>query len=157
MIEIEEIGLQDINEFWRQHIRYLVEDAIITSEEDIAYFSSREYRDLLEAHMLREKDRHHALYFVENQERIGAAQYTCYQSEDGKCFILDFWIFPPFRGGGKGKACFHALKAYTKRDGAKYYMLNAGKERSVKFWKSLGFSDHGTDEWGMALYIRKST
>ncbi len=74
--------------------------------------------------MLRERDQHHMVYFLRGGERIGAAQYNTYQSEDGKCFILDFWVFPPYRGNGTGHACFAALEAYTRADGAAYYEIN---------------------------------
>ena len=39
-IQIEEIPVQHIDEFWKVHIRYLIDDGIITDEEDIRYFQS---------------------------------------------------------------------------------------------------------------------
>lgn len=155
MIAIEEIPVERADEFWREHIRYLVDDGIIEDEEDVAYFTGEEYRGLIRAHMLREPDRHHMVYFVRNGARIGAAQYNTYQSEDGKCFILDFWVFPAYRGHGTGHACFRALEAYTRADGATYYQLNSCKEDSIRFWKSLGFAEDGLDEYGEKLFIRK--
>ena len=155
MIAIEEIPVERADEFWREHIRYLVDDGIIEDEEDVAYFTGEEYRGLIRAHMLREPDRHHMVYFVRNGARIGAAQYNTYQSEDGKCFILDFWVFPDYRGHGTGHACFRALEAYTRADGAAYYQLNSCKEDSIRFWKSLGFAEDGLDEYGEKLFIRK--
>ena len=155
MISIEEITLDGIREFWDLHIRYLTEDGIISDEEDIAYFTGQEYRGILEAYMQRDSDKQHMVYFRRDGERIGAASYCIYQTEDGKCFILDFWVFPPFRGNGTGHRCFAALERYTKADGAKYYELNSEKEDSVRFWKSLGFTDHGRDEYDMPLWIRR--
>ena len=155
MIAIEEIPVERADEFWREHIRYLVDDGIIEDEEDVAYFTGEGYRGLIRAHMLREPDRHHMVYFVRNGARIGAAQYNTYQSEDGKCFILDFWVFPAYRGHGTGHACFRALEAYTRADGAAYYQLNSCKEDSIRFWKSLGFAEDGLDEYGEKLFIRK--
>lgn len=38
--------------------------------------------------------------------------------EDRKCFILDFWFFPEFRGYGTGCNCFAALDDYAGADGA---------------------------------------
>ena len=87
--------------------------------------------------------------------RIGAAQYNTYQSEDGKCFILDYWIFPEFRGGGTGHRCFEALEAHTKADGALYYELHCTRENAHRFWRSLGFVDNGLDEYDMALMVRR--
>ncbi|MBQ9562116.1 MAG: GNAT family N-acetyltransferase [Lachnospiraceae bacterium] len=155
MIELEEIPVERMAEFWELHMRYLVDDGIIFDEDDRAYFSGREYRGILEEHMRRDTDRHHMMYFRRDGERIGAASYCIYQSEDGKCFILDFWVFPEFRGNGTGHRCFEALQAYAEADGAKYYELNSEKEDSVRFWKSLGFAEHGRDEYDMPLLVKR--
>lgn len=155
MIGIEEVPLEGVSEFWDMHIRYLVEDGIISDEEDIAYFAGEEYRGILEDHMVRSPDRQHMVYFRKGGERIGAASYCTYQSEDGKCFILDYWVFPQFRGNGTGHGCFEALERHTKADGATYYELNSTKEDSIRFWKSLGFVETGTDEHGMPLLVRR--
>ncbi|MBP0969387.1 MAG: GNAT family N-acetyltransferase [Oscillospiraceae bacterium] len=155
MIGIEEIPVSSIGEFWERHIAYLIGDGIITDEEDIEYFSGDEYRSVIEQHMLRDNDRHHLVWFVRDGERIGAASYCTYSGEGGKCFILDFWVFPEYRGDGTGHRCFEALERYTREDGTLYYELNSEKEGSVRFWRSLGFSKNGADEYGMPLYIRR--
>lgn len=151
MIEIEDISQENIHEFWALHYKYLVDDGIITDEEDKAYFAGEEYRETIRAHMLRQKDKHHMVYFVREGERVGAAQYNTYQSEDGQCFVLDFWVFPAFRGQGTGHRCFEALEKYTRRDGARYYRINCERENALRFWRSLGFLDAGEDEYGMKL------
>ena len=155
MISIEEIPIEKIDEFWDIHIKYLVDDGIISDEEDIAYFTGEEYRGILEDHMTRSTDKQHMVYFCRDGKRIGAASYCTYQSEDGKCFILDYWIFPQFRGNGTGHRCFTALEQYTKADGAKYYELNSMKEDSIRFWKSIGFAENGKDEYDMLLFIKR--
>ena len=155
MITIEEIPVERINEFWEIHINYLINDGIISDEEDIAYFRGQEYRGILEDHMIRSTDKQHMVYFCRDGERIGAASYCTYQSEDGQCFILDYWVFPQFRGNGTGHRCFEALERYTKADGAKYYELNSEKEASIRFWKSLGFVENGKDEYDMLLLVRR--
>ena len=155
MISIEEIPVERIDEFWDIHIRYLVDDGIISDDEDIAYFTGEEYRGILKDHMIRDTDKQHMVYFCRDGERIGAASYCTYQSEDGKCFILDYWVFPQFRGNGTGHRCFEALEKYTKADGAEYYELNSEKEDSIRFWKSLGFVENGKDEYGMKLMVRR--
>ena len=154
MIRIEEIPVEKIADFWSIHLKYLIEDGIIDDEEDISYFSGDEYRGIIKAHMGRKIDRHHMVWFVDGCERIGAAQYNIYRSEDGKCFILDFWVFPEFRGNGTGHECFYALEAYTKADGARYYEINSQKENSIRFWKSLGFVENGKDEYDMPVFIK---
>ena len=155
MITIQEIPISEISEFFDQHLRYLIDEEIISDQEDIDYFSSEEYRGILKNHMLRDMDKQHMVYFIRDNVRIGAASYCTYQSEDGKCFILDFWVFPEFRGNGTGHLCFEALEEYTKLKGARYYELNSTKDNSIRFWKSLGFHENGKDEWDMPLFINR--
>ena len=155
MIQIEQISVDEIGNFWPLHLNYLIEDGIIDDEEDVEYFSGPEYRGILEDHMRRSVDRQHMVWFCEGGERIGAASYCTYESEDGKCFILDFWVFPEYRGTGTGHRCFDALEEYTKADGAVYYELNSTKEDSIRFWKSLGFVENGRDEYDMLLFVRR--
>ncbi|MBR6039353.1 MAG: GNAT family N-acetyltransferase [Clostridia bacterium] len=154
MIGIEEIAPEALPAFWDAHIRYLVEDGIISDDEDIAYFTGAEYRGTIEAHMRRVENRHHIVYFLRGGQRIGAASFCIYKDEGGKCFLLDFWVFPAFRGNGTGRRCFEALAQYAKVDGAEWYELNSEKEASVRFWKSLGFTENGTDEYDMPLFIK---
>ncbi len=154
-IRIEEIPVERIDEFWQLHYRYLVDDGIIEDEEDKEYFAGAEYRDVIKAHMQRETDKHHMVWFVRGDTRIGAAQYCTYQSEDGKCFLMDFWVFPEHRGEGNGHRCFGALDAYVSADGAVYYEINCEKEDAHRFWLSLGFRDSGADEYGMPLMERR--
>ena len=155
MIGIEEIPVESLDEFWKSHIKYLIDDEIITEEEDIDYFKGEEYREIFKNHMVRDIDKQHMIYFVQDEQRIGAASYCTYQSEDGKCFILDYWVFPQYRGNGTGHKCFEALEQYTKMDGAKYYELNSTKENSIRFWKSLGFVENGKDEYDMLLLLKR--
>ena len=152
---IKEIPVEEIDTFWELHYRYLIEDGIIEDEEEREYFSGPEYRDVIKAHMLRAVDRHHMVWFTRNDVRIGAAQYCTYQSEDGKCFILDYWVFPEFRGYGTGHRCFEELEAYTKADGAVYYEINCTRDNARRFWQSLGFRDIGMDEYDMPLMERR--
>lgn len=154
-VTIEEIPVERIDDFWKVHYEYLIRDGIVTDEEDKEYFQGQEYRGIIRSHMLREKDRHHMVYFLRNQVRIGAAQYNTYQSEDGKCFILDFWVFPEYRGNGTGHQCFKALEEYSKKDGALYYELNCHRENARRFWKDNGFVDQGVDEYDMPLMVKR--
>ena len=155
MIEIEEIPVENIQEFFKIHIEYLIEGKFITSQEDIDYFSGDEYREIIKSHMIRDKDKHHMIYFVKDNHRIGVAQYNTYQSEDGKCFILDYWLFNNYRGKGLGVECFNSLEAYTKSDGAIYYELNSHQKESINFWQSVGFVYKGLDEYEEMLWIKK--
>jgi len=154
-IQISEIPVEQMEEFWERHMKYLVDDGIIEDAEDREYFSGSEYRDAILAHMERPVDTHYAVWFLRDGVRIGAAQYCTYKSEDGKCFVLDFWVFPEYRGGGTGHQCFEALESYTKADGAIYYEINCEKENAHRFWESLGFRDNGLDEYDMPLMVRR--
>jgi len=133
----------------------LIDDEIISDEEDIEYFKGSEYRNIIYAHMIREKDRHHLVYFLLDNKRVGAASYCTYLSEDGKCFILDFWVFKEYRENQIGHKCFETLEQITRKNGAKYYELNSTKENSIRFWKSLGFVENGKDEYDVPLFIKK--
>lgn len=42
MIRIEEIPVSRIDDFWNIQFRYLVDDGMITTEEEKAYFQSPE-------------------------------------------------------------------------------------------------------------------
>ena len=154
-IQIEQIPGEQADGFWELHYRYLVDDGIIEEEEDKEYFCGEEYRGIIESHMQRPVDTHHMIYFVRSGVRIGAAQYCTYKSEDGKCFLLDFWVFPEYRGGGTGHRCFEALENATKADGAVYYEINCDRENAQRFWKSLGFEDNGVDEYEMPVMVRR--
>lgn len=154
MVTIEEISIDELNEFWEQHIKYLVDDEIITDAEDVNYFTSNAYRGVIKTHMERKENRHHLVYFLENQQRIGACSYCIYSNEDEKCFILDFWIFEEFRGKGFGHMCYQLLENSTKLAGAKFYELNSSKEISIRFWKSNGYVENGIDEYGDKLFIK---
>lgn len=153
MITIKEVTLSCVNEFWNHHIKYLVEDEIITAE-DIDYFTSCEYRGLIEEHMIRPCNPHHLIYFVQNRQNIGACSYCIYFDEGGKCFILDFWIFPQYRGKGIGHQCYQLLEKETKEKGALFYELNSAKEDSIRFWLTNGFVENGIDEYGEKLFIK---
>ncbi len=154
-VTIEEIPVERIDEFWEIQFKYLVDDGMILDEEEKRYFSSDGYRGHLKGLMQRSPDKLHMIYFIRDGVRIGASQYCTYQSEDGKCFILDFWVFPSDRGNGTGHACFDALERYTRSDGALYYALNYAKEDSRRFWSSIGFIDDGKDGYGSPLMVRR--
>ncbi len=151
-VSIEDIPVKETDAFFEKHIRYLVEDEIITDEEDIEYFSGEEYRSVIREHMTREDDRHHLVYFVREGKRIGAASYCIYPEEEGKCFLLDFWIFPEYRGKGTGHYCYYALEEAVKKQGARYFEINIGNPRAYRFWRAFGYVENGVDEWGVPLY-----
>lgn len=154
-IGIEEIPREELPEFWELHLRYLTEDGIITDPEDIEYFAGEEYRGILTSRVGRAEDPHRMVYFLRDGRRIGAASYGLFHDEGDKCFLMDFWVFPPFRGNGTGHRCFEALEARARAQGARCFELNSAKPDSARFWKSLGFVETGVDEDGLPLLFRE--
>lgn len=77
-----------------------------------------------------------------------------YTSEDGKCFIMEYCVYPEYRGNGTGKECAKVLLNWAEEYGALYAELNYGSnDRRLRFWKSVGFIENGVDEWGEPLMI----
>lgn len=154
-IKIEKITKDMLEEFWYLHYNYLIDDEIILDEEDKEYFKSDEYRNILESHMDFNKNKHYFIYFIKDYKRIGAASYSIYGDENMKCFILDYWIFKEYRNQNLGHLCFLKLEEEVKKLKASCYEINATKENSIRFWKSLGFIENGFDEYDIPLFIKK--
>ena len=106
----------------------------------------------------RAQDRCRYLFFHRDGQDIGFAMPIIYTTEDGKCFIMEFCVYPEKRGEGTGKECAKVLLEWAKENGALYAELNcSGDERRVRFWESAGFCRNGADEWGEPLMILPPT
>lgn len=93
-------------------------------------------------------------FFHRNGQDIGFALPVIYNTEDGKLFIMEFCVYPEFRGNGTGRACAAALLNWAEGKGALYSELNyGGVEQRLHFWQSMGFVENGADEWGDALLM----
>ena len=152
----EAITEAEVAAFWEQLRSYQKRDIFPDPEdEDRAYFlSDTEYRADMQAIHDREQNRCYYLFFQRDGQDIGIAMPVIYTTEDGKCFIMEFCVYPEFRGNGTGKACARILLAWAKENGAAYAELNyGGHERRRRFWKSVGFVENGADEWGEPLMI----
>ena len=102
----------------------------------------------------RPQDRCRYLLFVRDGADIGFALPVIFTSEDGKCFLTDFCVFPEFRGGGTGTQCAQALLQWAKARGSQYAELNYGGDaRRERFWARVGFIPNGMDEWGEPLML----
>jgi GNAT superfamily N-acetyltransferase len=146
--------------FWQAKYEFFLRDVFPNNdigspitEEDRAYFLSGEYRARIEALSSRDVDRAYSAFFERDGHRIGFCQYCTYLSEDGKCFVLDFCVFPDLRCQGLGMRCFAALQTAEETRGAKYFALNTHCRRSMRFWEHLGFRQDGFDEYGSALMV----
>ena len=152
----EAISEADTAAFWEQLHSYHKRDVFPDPEdENLKHFlSDTEYRVQIEHVHNRLQDRCYYLFFERNGQDIGFALPAIFTSEDGKCFILEFCIFPDFRGGGTGRECAAVLLEWAKEHGARYAELNYGEdERRLRFWKRVGFVENGVDEWGEPLML----
>ncbi|HIT32578.1 MAG TPA: GNAT family N-acetyltransferase [Candidatus Enterenecus stercoripullorum] len=138
--------------FWDQLQAYFDRDIFLPGEEQgRERCGSEEYRRNLEALRTRQRDPLYFLYFEQGNRTLGLAMAVIYPSENGKCFILEFCVYPQFRGGGIGSACAWALMDWARQRGAVYFQLNAAREDRRRFWERLGFLPDGTDQWGEPL------
>ena len=151
----EAITESDVAFFLEQLHAYHKRDIFPSSDsDDLEYFLGSEYY----AHMMkiycRPQDRCFFLFFHRNGQDIGFTMPVIFTSEDGKCFIMEYCIYPEFRGNGTGKECARVLLNWAKEHGALYAELNYGSnKRRQHFWESVGFIDNGADEWGEPLMI----
>ena len=152
----EAITEKDAATFWEQLHMYHKRDIFPDpQDEDRDFFlSDTEYRTQIEAVHDRPQDRLYYLFFQRNGQDIGFAMPVIFTSEDGKCFIMEFCVYPEHRGGGTGHACARALLAWARARGARYAELNYGSDdRRRRFWQSIGFMENGVDEWGEPLML----
>ena len=74
--------------------------------------------------------------------------------EDDKCFIMEFCVYPEFRGSSTGHACGEALLSWARERRASYFELNCDTAPRERFWGRLGFLPNGCDEWNIPLMLR---
>jgi len=151
----EAITETDVTAFWEQLHTYHKRDIFPNPEnEDLEYFLGSEYHDHMMNIHSRPQDRCYFLFFHRDGQDIGFAIPVIYDTEDGKCFIMEFCVFPEFRGHGTGKTCARLLLNWAKERGALYAELNYGGDpRRERFWQRVGFQKNGADEWGEPLMV----
>jgi GNAT superfamily N-acetyltransferase len=151
----EAVTENDVAAFWEQLHAYHKRDIFPDSDDDeLEYFLGSEYHDRIIEIYSRPKDRCFFLFFRRDGRDIGFAMPVIFTSEDGKCFIMEYCVYPEFRGNGTGRECAGVLLDWAKERGALYAELNCGSsERRRHFWKTVGFVENGADEWGDALMI----
>ena len=151
----EAVTESDVAVFWEQlHIYHKRDIFPNPDSEDLEYFLSSEYYDHMMKIHSRPQDRCYFLFFHQDGQDIGFAMPVIYTTEDGKCFIMEFCVYPEFRGNGTGKECARVLLDWAKEHGALYAELNHGSnERRRHFWETVGFVENGADEWGEPLMI----
>ena len=151
----EAVTETDVAVFWEQLHTYHKRDIFPDPDsEDLEYFLSSEYYDHMMKINSRPQDRCYFLFFHRDGRDVGFAMPVIFTSEDGKCFIMEYCVYPEFRGNGTGKECTRVLLDWAKENGALYAELNHGSnERRRHFWETVGFIENGADEWGEPLMI----
>lgn len=151
----EAVTETDVALFWEQLYIYYKRDMFPDQNaEERDYFLGDEYHTTMQQIHGRPKDRCYYLLFHRNGQDIGFALPVIYTSEDGKCFIMEYCVYPEYRGNGTGKKCARILLNWAKENGALYAELNYGSnDRRLRFWKSVGFIENGVDEWGEPLML----
>ena len=145
------VKIADQERFWKYLKEYFVRD-IFPGDEN-CFHCSEKYRQNISALHDRDENPLHYLVFCRNGQEIGIALTVVYQTEDGKQFILEFCVFPAFRGNGTGKQCAAALLSWGRENGAKFAELNADGDGRQRFWKDMGFVPNGRDQWGVPLML----
>ena len=151
----EAVTENDVAFFWEQlHIYFKRDIFPHPDEEERDYFLSDKYRNAMQQIHDRAQDQCYYLFFHRNGQDIGFALPVIYTSEDGKCFVMEYCIYPEYRGNGTGKECAKVLLRWVKENGALYAELNYGSnDRRLRFWKGIGFIENGVDEWGEPLML----
>lgn len=141
--------------FWEQLHTYYKRDMFPEpNAEERAYFLGDKYRTTIQQIHGRLRNRCYYLFFQRNGQDIGFALPVIYNSEDGKCFLMEFCVYPEYRGNGMGKECANVLLNWAMENGALYAELNCdGNDYRRRFWRSIGFIENGIDEWGKPLMI----
>ena len=151
----EAVKENDVALFWEQlHIYYKRDIFSDPENEERDYFLSDEHRATIQKIHDRPQDQCYYLFFSRGEQDIGFAMPVIYTSEDGKCFIMEYCVYPKFRGSGIGRECAKVLLDWAKGNGALYVELNYGGDvRREHFWQSIGFIKNGANEWGEPLMI----
>lgn len=101
-IEVRECLEADERELFWQRLREYFRRDIFPGEED-CYHCSEKYKENIETLHERRFDPVRYLFFRRDGQDIGLALSVVYASEDGKQFILEFCVFPEFRGNGTAR------------------------------------------------------
>lgn len=150
---------EDIARFWRESDTTLLRDIAPhcdldgpMTEEECNALLSQAYHDRIDQFCLRSINPGRRVFFLLDGVEVGFALYCIYSTEDSKCLIREFCVYPPYRCRGIGKLCFAALAQQARQEGARYFELNTYCHRARRFWESLGFLYNGYDEGDSILF-----
>lgn len=153
---------KDIEFFWERRNEYFSKDLIPNSElgdeitkEDIEWFFSKEYKEHIMRLFERDMDPLYIVFINKDKSNIGFMTYVIYNSEDGKCFVLDYCIYQQHRNKGIGKTAFSLLEKDFIYRGAKYIDLNVSNTNNERFWICNGFSKTNIKDEQNSFIYRK--
>lgn len=157
----EAVSASDVARHWRGMDEMMTRDVrpncdlgAPMTDEEAARFLAPAYHDRIDALCRREVNPCRRVFFLREGREVGFALYCTYLTEDGKCFLVNFCIYPEYRNRGLGGRCFAALAAYAGGQGARYFELNTHCRRARRFWEGAGFRYNGYDEAGTVLLCR---
>ena len=152
----EAVTENDAAAFWKQLRLYSKQDRFPDSNDrnGKSFPDDSEYRTCAQSMDDSPQDRCWYLFFQQDGRDIGFALPVLYTSEDGKCFVMEYCVYPEYRGNGTDESCASALLDWARENGALYAELSVGGEMQQEHvWESLGFLKNGFDERGEPLMI----
>ena len=106
----EAITEEEVAFFWEQLHTYFKRDMYPDPDsEDLAYFLDSQYRAHMDKIHEQKQDCCYYLLLCRDGRDIGLALPVIYHTEDGKCLLAEFCVFPEFRGNGTGTKCAYFL------------------------------------------------
>ena len=133
--------------------KHFTDEELGLGTDDLPYFLSSEYREIIERLMNREQDPLRAVRFMAGEKTVGFATYCNYLSEDGKTFILEYNIAREYRRCGFGRRFYELIEQREKQRGAKYAELTS--DNAGGFWQKLGFAAAGVNQDGQTLFAKR--
>lgn len=149
----------DVDIFWGLFNSYINELSLHVSlgdDFDLDYFYSDEYREAIEE--LRTRDINSLNLFLIHKDgtMLRFLMYVTYFDEGGKCFLMEYYLEPAYRGSGYGKAVYSMAEEQAYADGAKYMELTPTNEANESFWRSVGFMKSADVDEDNKYFYRKT-
>lgn len=148
----------DVTTFWKLFDSYINElsvNASLGDDFDLDYFYSDEYRDAIEELRIRDRNPLRILFINKEEIIIGFLMYVTYFDEDGKCFLMEYYIQPNYRNLGYGNSAYLNAENHINDEGALYIELTPTNESNERFWSGVGFEKSEDMDEDNKYYYRK--
>ncbi|MEG1612816.1 MAG: GNAT family N-acetyltransferase [Clostridia bacterium] len=159
---LEEININQINEFWEMFNRYMHEDIIpnwsLCGGEHTAmseYYFSDTYHNTITTLFQCDKQPVRIGFYKDGDKVLGFAMYVVYNLEDCKGFIMEYCILPEYRNKGLGSLAYQILENEIKRLHGKFIDLTTSNENNTRFWHSHGFEKTNIADSDGEYFFRK--